>query len=255
MSTTSTLGTAEVASPSLSFMERLVGVFTSPRRVFESLRDHPKWLDMFLLYLVVSMIMFIPMQPVIKAETIQQGIEQIDRSEMSEEQKEEARQRQTSLMDRMLSVPVGLGMSLVFTPLIFLFWALVIWIAYGFMTGGQLTFRQALAATCHVALILLLAGLVKLPLILMKGTVHVATSLALVLPDTDPRTLPFAVLNLFDIFVIWTFITLAIGMVPLARISTGKSRGASIGIFILLLLFTAGGAMMGQMMGGGVPRH
>jgi hypothetical protein len=250
MSTTSTLGTAEVASPSLSFMERLVGVFTSPRRVFESLRDHPKWLDMLLLYIVVSSVMFVVMQPIIKAETLQQGIEQIERSEMSAEQKAEAIDRQTSMMDRMLSIPVGLGMSLVVTPLIFLFWAVVIWVAYGFMTGGQLTFRQAFAATCHVALILLLAGLVKLPLILMKGTVHVATSLALFLPDSDPRTLPFAVLNTFDIFIIWTFITLAIGMVPLARISTGKSRGASIGIFIVLLLFTAGGAMMGQMMGG-----
>jgi hypothetical protein len=251
MSTTTTGLAAETTSPSLSFGERLIGVFTSPRRVFESLRQHPKWMDMLLLYLVLSTAMFIPMQPVIKAETIQQGIDQIDRSEMSEEQKTEAKQRQAGMMDKMMSVPVGLGMSLIFTPLIFLFWALIVWMGYGFMAGGQLSFGQAFAATCHVALIFLLAGLVKLPLVLMKKTVHVATSLALVLPDADPRSVPFAALNTLDIFTIWAFIVLAIGMVPLARISTGKSRAVSIGIFVLLFLFTAGGAMVGTMMSGG----
>jgi uncharacterized membrane protein (DUF106 family) len=243
MSTITSTAT-EAGAPALTFFQRVTGVFTSPRKVFESLRSHPVWLDVLILYIVVGVFTFIPMQPIIQREAMENARERIASAELSEEQKTEAIERQEGIMSKMLSVPAGIATVLIVSPIMFLFWALVVWFVYGFMIGGQLTFGQAFAAVSHLALIQLLGGLVKLPLILAKGSMYVATSLALVLPEADPSSPAWAALNAFDIFTIWILITMAIGMVALARVSPGKSRGAAIGIFVFVLLLTSAGALL-----------
>src|SRR5262249_23325188 len=100
--------TGDVAgAPPLSFLQRIVGTFTSPRSTFESLRDHPKWVDVFILHLVVASLTFIPLQPIILKDSLEKGAAKLDKMEMSEEQKATARERQTEMMGKFLSVPVG----------------------------------------------------------------------------------------------------------------------------------------------------
>jgi hypothetical protein len=240
---------AGAESVRLSLMERVIGIFTSPRRVFESFIAHPKWLDVLIVYMVIGILSYIPMQPIIRQNSIDKAIEQIDRADIPEERREEARQRQLDIMDKMLSVPVGIATVVVATPIMLLFWAAVLLFIYGFLLGGRLSFKQSLAVSSHLSLILLLGGLLKLPLILAKKSMYVAVSPAVLLPENDPSSLAWAVLNTFDFFNIWMLLVLAAGMVPLANISTGKARTGAVIVLVLVLLMNAAGAMLSGMQG------
>ncbi len=235
----------------MNLTRRALGVFTAPRSVFEFLRDQPKWLDVFLLFMVVNALLFLPMAPMIQQQSIDQGRESIEKNtNLSEEQMAEAIDRQESFMRGPVYQAITWASIVIILPLMFLFWALLIWVAFGFMVGGDIGFKQAWAATCHCSLILLLGGALKLPLALVKNSMHVALSPAILLPEMDPSSVAYAALDSFDIFSLWTFGALAAGMTAMANISEGKARTATIGLFILTLGLRVGGAAIGAMMNG-----
>ena len=59
----------ETARP-LSFGQRLVGMFTSPGKVFESLRPNPIFLDMLLFFTLVGAVSYLPKHPIIQREAV-----------------------------------------------------------------------------------------------------------------------------------------------------------------------------------------
>jgi hypothetical protein len=238
-------------SPALSFGQRLAGMFTAPNRVFASFREHPKWVDMILLFAVLSALSFFPIQGVIRSESITQMREQIESTEgMPAERKDEVIAQQTEFMQGPLFTVMGAVGALVASPVMLLFWAFFLWAIYGFATGGNLNFKQSLAVTSHLGLLFVAAGFLKIPMILAKGSVHVATSLALLSPDPDPRSLLYNVFDSFDLFTIVILAVLASGMTALMGISAGKSRGLAVTLFLFALVVRVGFSQVGKLFGG-----
>jgi hypothetical protein len=238
-------------SPPLSFGQRLTGMFSSPNRVFASFRDHPKWVDMLLLFAVLSALSFFPIQGVIRSESITQMREQVESSEsIPDERKTEVIDQQTEFFQGPMFTVMGTVGALVASPMMLLFWAFFIWAVYGFATGGDLNFKQSLAVTAHLGILFVAAGFLKIPMILAKGSVHASTSLALLSPDPDPRSLIYNLLDSFDIFTIAILAVLASGMTALMGISGGKSRGLAITIFVLALVVRVAFSQVGKLFGG-----
>jgi hypothetical protein len=81
--------------------------------------------------------------------------------------------------------------------------------------GPRVPYRTLVSVTAHVWLIDLLEFALKLPLMLAKGTLHVYSSLALLLPEDAADTRLFDLLNAVDAFTIWklTLFTIAIAIV------------------------------------------
>lgn len=243
-------GSTPVTSP-LSFGQRLTGMFTAPNRVFASFREHPKWVDMLLVFALLSAVSFFPIQGVIRGESISQMREQVESSEsIPDERKSEIIDQQIEFMQGPMFTLMGTAGALVASPMMLLFWAFFIWTIYGFATGGNLTFKQSLAATSHLGLLFVAAGFLKIPMILAKGSVHVATSLALLSPDPDPRSLIYNVLDSVDVFTIAILAVLASGMSALMGISGGRSRGLALALFVLAIVVRAAFSQIGKLFGG-----
>jgi hypothetical protein len=239
----------------MSFTQRLVGMFTSPVKVFESLRANPAFFGMLLFFTLVGAVSYLPIHKVIQREAVTNMVEQVEGNDnIPADKKEEVLEQQRSFMEGPGFLFAALGGSLVFAPLMMFFWGFLVWLLYGFSSGGDITFKHALAAVCHLGILFLAAGLIKIPLILAKGSAQVATSLALLSPDPDPHSVLYAFLDSFDLFTFAILAVLATGMVKLARISPAKSWTMAIILFVIGLCFRVGGAMMGEMfsgMGGG----
>lgn len=237
-------------SPAMSFGRRVTGMFSSPNSVFASFRDHPKWVDMLLLFAVLSALSFFPIQDIIRTESISQMVEQIEGSEnMPRADKDRVIEQQTAFMRGPVFTVMGSIGALVASPVMLLFWAFVVWAVYGFATGGNLNFRQSLAATSHLGLLFVAAGFLKIPIIMARGSVHVATSLALLSPDPDPQSMIYNLLDSFDVFTIAILAVMASGMSALMGISAGKSRGLAITVFVIALVFRVAFSQIGKLFG------
>jgi hypothetical protein len=80
---------------------------------------------------------------------------------------------------------------------------------------------------------MVLGGVLKGSLVLLKKTMLVHTGLTMFFPGMDFRTLPFIVLAQFDFFSIWYLAALALGIAAFTRFSPKKS----IVIAVLYFLF------------------
>ena len=235
----------------LSFGQRLIGMFSSPGKVFESLRARPVFLDMLLFFTLVGALSYLPIHSVIQREAVSQMVEQIEGNDnIPAEKQEEVIDQQRAFMEGPMFMVSALVGSLLIAPLMLLLWGFLVWLLYAFGSGADLTFRQAFAAVTHLSVLFLAAGMIKIPLILAKGSAQVATSLALLSPDSNPRSVIYAFLNSFDIFTIAILAVMAMGMVRLARVSPAKSWTLVIILFLIGLGFSVGGAMIGEMFAG-----
>jgi len=247
--------TTETLPPPMTLSQRLLGMFTSPNRVFEALRAHPAFAGALLVFIIGNALCFLPIQSIIKNTSINQMIEQIESNDnIPAERQEEIIDGQRKFMEGPWYTVTSIGGILVVMTMSMFFWGLFVWLLYAFGSGGDITFKHAMAAVTHTGIYFLAAGLLKIPLILAKGSVYVATSLALVSPDPDPRSVIYSFLDSFDIFSIAILAIFASGMARLARISPAKSWTMAIILFVIGLVFRVLGAMMGEMMshmGGG----
>ncbi len=241
----------EVQGLPLSFGQRLIGMFTSPGQVFDSLRARPIFVDMLLFFTLVGALSYLPIHGVIQREAINQMVEQIEGNDNipAEKQAEIIDQQQEFMAGPMFMVS-AIGGSLIIAPLMLLLWAFLIWMLYAFGSGADLSFRQSFAAVTHLSVLFLAAGLIKIPLILAKGSAQVATSLAIFSPDPDPRSVIYAFLNAFDVFTLAILAMLAMGMVRLARVTPAKSWTMVAILFLIALGLGVGGAMIGEMFAG-----
>jgi hypothetical protein len=70
---------------------------------------------------------------------------------------------------------------------------------------------------------MVLGGVLKGALILLKKTMLVHTGLTMFVPGLDFRSLPFIVLAQFDFFSLWYLVALALGIAAFTRFSAKKS--------------------------------
>lgn len=244
------VGTTETpvtVSAPMPLLKRVFKMFFSPRPVFESLRAHPKWLDVLLIGIVAGLLVYLPMSGIIKDMSFERAQEQIEKVDgLSAEQREQAVERQRTFFNSPAFQALSIGGGIAGPVVILLVYALLFVLGYGFLLGGQIKFKQAFAAACHLNLIFVLAGLVKLPLVLARKSVEVATSLALVLPATESKSIPYAVLDTFDIFTLWALVVMVGGMAAM----TGVPKGKSWTFGVILLLLVMGIRVLGALMGG-----
>jgi hypothetical protein len=245
------VGTTEAMEPvpaPMPLFKRIVGTFTSPRSVFESLRAHPRWLDVLLIGIILGVVLYVPMSPIVEKMSLDKAVERLEKVQgMTAEQRERAIEGQRAFFQGPAFKALSIGGALVGPVVVLLFYALLFLLGYGFLFGGQLKFVQAFSAACHLNLIFTLAGLIKAPLILARKSMEVATSLALVLPDADSSSVIYGVLDMFDVFTLWGLFAMITGMAVMARVSTAKSRLFGVILFLVIMGIRVLGAMLGQM--------
>lgn len=221
--------TERVSEDPLSFVDRLILVFTDPLRAFSDIVANPRWLGAFviiLLFSLVSVNLTMPYIMDLRREAIQQQID------MNPDQAE-------AMMDRLPGEGgpgAGIFMSVLtiaagFIELLIV--AGVLMFGGSFLLGGESNFNTVIAVTAYSLLIRVPKIILTVPLIVAKKSMSVSTSLAILIPFEDWRSPLGILLGQVDIFKIWSIALLVLGLSMAYRFSKSKSAALVIGFFSL----------------------
>jgi hypothetical protein len=113
------------------------------------------------------------------------------------------------------------------------------------LLGGTVNYVGIFSIFAFTTLISVLNMLFKLPLILLKGTTNIQTSLAVVVPTYDSTSALFRLLSRFDLFLFWELTLICLGVTIFSKVSMRKVIGLILGvwIFITIIYVLLGGEM------------
>jgi hypothetical protein len=96
-------------------------------------------------------------------------------------------------------------------------------------------YKKMMAAVAHVSLIGILSSIIRVPLILAKGTSDVTLSPAAFLPVEQHTTFFYHLLSQLDIFAIWMLGLSALAISVIAGVPTRKATTAVVILWIVLM--------------------
>jgi len=238
--------TPAAETPSVSAVSALWKVLFEPKATFEGLREKSPWALPFFLGVILIMAFTWFTWPYI----IDQRAEVF---RMNENLPAEAKAR---IMDQLAEVrnepsPVQTGISSIVVAIATLIGA-GIWLMVGnVVLGGNATFKQIWSMFNYAGMVSLVGVVVKWLMVSMKGSMNVYTSLALFAPDLPQTSYTFLALNGVDIFSIWLFAVIGIGLAAVCKVATQKAMVAS---FVVWAIWVFGiqsglGSMAGGLMG------
>lgn len=234
----------------IGLLQRIFGVFLQPEKVFNYLKVKPDiWTPIILAALIGIASSFL-----VYDIAIQDTIAKFEQNEnIPDEQRDmiiDSIEQRSSGAWRYVSIFV---FPVIGTLVIFALVAGVYLLIGNVILGGKTGFKQMLSVFGYSYLILAIGSLVvKIPLMIAKGTIKVHTSLAAFLSPDSSETALFRFLDSFDIFTIWMLIVFGIGLATLYRFSRQK---AMMGVFVPWLLYVlifgvALGSFFSQFTGG-----
>jgi len=228
--------TGAPAAP-LSLLARFIGIITAPKETFQSVAAHPRWFGMLLICTVlIAVCAALPMTTDAgKEATLRQQVEGMESFGMTvSDQQYEGMRRGMAFAPYTTA-----GAVLVFTPIMTLAFAGIMYLVFNVMMGGDATFKQMFAVFAHATVISTLAQLFTGPLNYFRGAVTSAINLAVLLPMIDPKSFAGRVLGMTDLFMIWYILVLAIGLAVLYRRRTQPIAWTLYGVYAAGVLVIA----------------
>jgi len=230
----------ESAQPLPGLASRAIGVFTSPKALFEKLARNPKIAGMLVLVTLLGSLLgpgIFMMTDKGKQAWLDTAIQQ---SERRSNQPVTDQQQQTL---QKISQFVGIsavGGSLVVFPVVLLIEAGVLYLIFTFGTGGTATFKQVMAVVTHTGMIGVLGVIFTTVMIFVQGTLPTTgvspANLGALLPMLEPSWLT-RFIGMIDLFRVWAFITLSIGLSVVYR---KKTSTIAIIVFSIYFVIIAG---------------
>lgn len=220
---------------------RIVGIFTSPGKTFEAIKEKPNWLSPAIILVLIYLGLALPTQDVILKDSANQTRIQLEKQNVPADQIGPAMERSKTITKIMIFVGPVVGSVVVFL-ILGAIWLLV----SNIILGGNATYSQMLGVTIYKDFIVVLAMLIKLPIILAKQTMDIHFSLATFLPDSEQATFLYKLLSKVELFNIWIIIVLSIGIGVISNAGTKKTWPWVVSIFAIWYLAIAGlGSMFG----------
>lgn len=208
-----------MVSEKVNPFKRILDVFVNPERTFASFHEEITWKDLWLpvLLLVLVSMLTIQLTHPIQVKESRQMITRMDN--LTDQQKEAMLQRISTD-----EVPIQNMILGGITPLIYAFFTAVIYLFMGnFFGGGNAKYMTILATALHISMVDVLAGAVKIPLMLAQKTMLVHSSLAMFFSDFDLSDIWFRIAMQADIFKIWKWILWIIAFKVIYKYSSKKA--------------------------------
>jgi hypothetical protein len=237
---------AAPATGSKSLPARIVGILFSPRATYGDVAARPRVLGVFavVLAVIVGATFVFLSTDVGQQASLDNQIRQMESFGRPISDAQYQRMEQMAPYSRYFAG----GFQLILMPIMAL---IVAGMAYGVFNaalGEDARFKQVYAVVAHSGVILTVQSLFSLPLAYARGTMSGATNLGVFFPFLDDNTFPARLLGSIDLFLVWWFISLAIGLGVLYRKRTGPIATtllviyASIGLVIAAVKTATSGA-------------
>lgn len=225
----------------MNAMQRIFGVFFSPKNTFQDIDRKPTWVVPVALILAIVVAFTIITMPITMPEQMEKQREKMLERGMGDDQIDQIMASQEKI-GKFIG-PVGAVIS---TIIILLIFAGILIFVGNIVLGGKTTFKTMFSVYVHSSLIGMLGMLLSLPLIIQKQTANVHFSLALMLSEDQSKTILYNVLKAFGLFSIWQYVVLAIGFAVIYKFSMKK---AGIAMVVLFLIYVGFSVAMAQIFG------
>jgi len=209
-----------------SLIDRIIGVFVSPRPTMDNISARPNWLLPLIIVTIVGTVSGYLLSDVI----LQTAIDQMsNNANMTPEQVELARPR----VEQWTRITAWAS-PLVFTPVFYLILAGVFMFVGNVMLGGAARYKTLFSVVCWSALITVISSLINVPVMRSRGAMESATNLAFLAPEGETQSLLYFFLSQIDLFTIWWLIVLGLGLAAANRFSNEKGVTT---VFVLWALY------------------
>jgi hypothetical protein len=220
------------AAGGMSTMQKIIGIYSAPRRTFEAIDQNPTWFLPF----IIGVVFFLIFQFLTVDLQMDYRVEMMEaRGDIPQEQMDVAKAQ--------MQGPVKY-IGFVAGPIVWLIMILIIaalfYVAGNLMIGGDTSFKKVFAIVAWTGLIGVISFIIMTLLILSKGTMHgVALDLSILL-DTpaigeDKSTL-YRILSKFDVFVIWEIVLYIIGMSVTYKATVKKAAVPILSLWALWII-------------------
>jgi hypothetical protein len=212
----------------LNAIQRIIGVFFSPGDTFAQVDRKPNWLVPLLL-LTVATFAFV---------YLTLSISLPEQLAMQQEKMEEAG-APSAQIDKTMEMMEKFGkigglVGAVVGPCIgILIASLWLWFVGNVLLSGQAPYMKVVSMYTYASMISVLDMIVKLPLILMKGSSQIQLNGTVFLSEDQSQTLMYHVLQSLDVFAIWRYAILAIGFAAIYKFSLKKAGWTMAVLFLL----------------------
>jgi hypothetical protein len=243
MTTTAPVGGSAPAPKNL--FARFAGVITAPRDTFASVAAWPKWLGMLLLVAVItSVFTALPMTTDAgKDAAIEQQVASVKALGLQvSDQMYEAFEKGKGRLPYTTAASV-----LVFTPVISVVFAGILFAIFNAALGGEASFKQLFSVYIHSGVIGAVSALLSGTVNYFSGRVGSVTNLGALLPMLPEKSFGANLLGTVDIFLVWSVVVLAIGLGVLYKRRTQPIAIALLSVYaviaiVIALLKSRGGA-------------
>jgi hypothetical protein len=188
-------------------MDKIINIFFSPAKVFQSLKEKPAWTLPLVIVLVFVALTAVVTVISTKDVAMAKQEEILKERGMSEEQIQQAKVFMTGPM------PIIFGAigAIIVTGVILLIFALLLNVLIPTL-GGVASFARVFSVVSHSALVMVPGNIIRLLLILVTKSLYATTSLAAFTPNLARNSIAFQLLASFDLFTIWEMILVAMGI-------------------------------------------
>ncbi len=214
----------QTGETTMGFWAKLGNIFASPSKTFEALDKRPTWIIPILILILITVVLNQLSFPVI----IEAQLERFrSNPDIPAAQLEAIEQQITgNLKQQRIFMLVG---QLVVTPIIFLLLSGLFYLIGNILLGGDGTYKKILSVFCWSSMVLALSAIIKTPLVIIKESLNISLSPAMLLPGDALGTKLYVLLSKFDFFTIWFLIIFAIGFGMIYKFSKARAF-ATIGI-------------------------
>lgn len=216
-------------------MSTALNVLFSPGAAFRKLKEKPGWIvPLIVVVLVLLAVTAVGVSKMDYADVKARAEEMMRNQGMAEEQV----QQRLEASDKIMNNPVTkyalpLVVVLINTALGMVIVALILMLMVPLLGGAKGNFALGLAVVAHAAMVRVLAAIVRLVLLLLRGAEHTMTSLALAVPNTKGFLLHF--FSRVDIFTIWEIILIAMGLKIVYDLKDDRSYYYLFGLWLVYI--------------------
>jgi len=232
----------------LSKIEALAGVITAPSETSETIANTPKknyWLLPVIIFIVVNLIatfLFMSDKELVN-KTMDKQKEMM--REQFDKKVKEGKMTQEDANKAMESMnPAGIFFKViafggaVIGPFIMLLLLSVVFLLGLKIMKAQFDFTNVLNVVGLALLIVALGNLISIVISVLRGDMS-TVGLGLLFSEEAVGKKAYALLTKLDVFSIWFYVVLAIGLSKIARINMIKSASLAFGVFIVYAVVTS----------------
>jgi len=230
-----------------SLPARVVGVLLEPRATYAAVADHPRWLGVLALTLVLSAAAYyvIMSAPVLQDRIVDQQIRAMQATGGAVSDQQIAG---LEAIIGYLGLIYACG-TLIAGPILVAVFAGILMTIFTTLMGGAGTFRQVFAVVAHSGVITTLAALFSAGMMAAgvepNGVRPPGANLGIFVPMLEETSFVANLLGTIDLFWLWWLVSLAIGLGALYRRSSTAIATTFIGLYaavaVLIAMVTSGG--------------